>query len=188
MGTGNCSQANCLRSAGKREACTWRCTGHSARKLSSVHTDMLSYNKNNNNRKRETVYSMQQTADGMKGDREALEYRKHGAPTKGSRQQRTSQAGVGGPILEDTRSSTKRLSKERLGRRCAYAWGRGADREASNGRQGGGGRGGAGTALSRDRWSCLGCRGCSRTHAGDGELAGEVATTFEVARSVVQSV
>jgi hypothetical protein len=42
-----------------------------------------------------------------------------------------------------TRSSTKRLGKERLGRRCAYAWGCGAGREESNGRAGAGGGGGA---------------------------------------------
>jgi hypothetical protein len=34
-------------------------------------------------------------------------------------------------------NSTKRLGKERLGRRCAYAWECGADREGSNGRQAG---------------------------------------------------
>jgi hypothetical protein len=83
---------------------------------------------------------------------------------------------------EDTRSSTKRLSKERLGRRCAYAWEGecGADREESNGRAGRGetrrsGRGGEQARRSR-------CRllSCSLSHTVNRRmgLAGGNATTF----------
>lgn len=41
-----------------------------------------------------------------------------------------------GGLFEDTSSSTKRLGKERLGRRCACAWGLRRGRGKSNGRRG----------------------------------------------------
>ena len=97
-------------------------TGHRARALDGVATNM-------------------RVLPGSEGEIETQEQtgrKEHAGPTVASRQQRdllVLLVVVWLSRIPDPR--TKRLDKERLGRRCAYAWERGADAEASNGRQGG---------------------------------------------------
>jgi hypothetical protein len=79
--------------------------------------------------------------------------------------------------IQDTRSSTKRLNKERLGWRCAYAWECGAEQEEWA------------TRCRRSWWSRYGALAvvslsCSLSHTRSRELAGENATTFGIASSV----
>ena len=80
--------------------------------------------------------------------------------------------------LEDTRSSNKRLHKERLGRRCAYAWERGAGKKSREGDQV--------EVVVEERHGAPGVvsLSCSLSHTGESWRGRGSATTGGIARPV----